>query len=53
VSDDFYSPGMIGALYKRQSRSASLKKTVLGAIEHRALMVTVQSESREDDKKGD
>jgi len=31
---------MIGALYKRQSRSASLKKTVLGAIEHRARMVT-------------
>ena len=40
MSDDFYSPGMIGALFKRQSRSSSLKKTVLGAIEHRALMVT-------------
>jgi hypothetical protein len=40
VPDNFYGPGMIGALYKRQSRSASLKKTVLGAIEHRARMVT-------------
>ena len=40
MSDNFYGPGMIGALYKRQSRSASLKKTVLGAIEHRARMVT-------------